>query len=78
MPNVTIRELRHNSSDVVARPARGETITITRSGRPGAELRPIGSSAVSAEMLLARWRRLPIVDPARPRADLDDVVDAFL
>lgn len=78
MANVTIRDLRHNCGDVVARAARGETITITRSGRPVAQLRPIGSTEIAAEILLARWRRLPTVDPARLRADLDGVVDASL
>ncbi len=75
---VSIRELRNHGGDVVDRAARGERMTITRSGKPVAELRPIGPEPMSVELLLARWRRLPTVDPARLRADLDDVVDPAL
>jgi prevent-host-death family protein len=38
MTEVTIRELRKHGGEVVGRAARGERITITRSGKPVAEL----------------------------------------
>jgi len=78
MGHVTIRELRNHGGDVVERATRGEQITITRAGKPVAELRPASAPALGAEALLARWRRLPTVDPAALRADLDDVLDARL
>jgi prevent-host-death family protein len=78
MSNVTIRELRNHGGDVVDRAARGEQITITRGGKPVAELRPAAVPALTAEALLGRWRRLPRVDPARLRADLDELLDARL
>lgn len=78
MTNVTIRELRSKGGDVVDRAAHGEEITITRAGKPVASLRAVAADAVPADVLLARWRRLPALDPARLREDLDRVLDASL
>lgn len=78
MSEVTIRDLRNHGGDVVDRVARGECVTVTRSGRPVAELRPVGRQPLSAEQLLDRWRHLPPIDPARFRADIDDVLDPSL
>jgi prevent-host-death family protein len=75
---VSIRELRNHGGDVVDRVAHGERVVITRSGSPVAELRPITAAPVPAATLLARWRRLPVVDPDRFRADVDAVLDADL
>jgi prevent-host-death family protein len=75
---VTIRELRNHGGDVVDRVAGGERIVVTRGGRPVAELRPVRSTAVTATVLLARWRRLPPVDAALFRADLESVFDGRL
>jgi antitoxin (DNA-binding transcriptional repressor) of toxin-antitoxin stability system len=77
MANVTIRELRNHGGDVVDRAARGEQITITRSGRPVAELRAL-RPPLSAEALLSRWQRLPAVDPVALRADIDKLLDSSL
>jgi prevent-host-death family protein len=74
MSDVTIRELRNNGGDVVDRALRGEQITITRSGRPVAELRPL-RPPLSAEALVEQWQRLPAVDPVGLRADLDRLLD---
>lgn len=78
MADVTIRELRNNGGDVVDRAARGERITITRSGKPVATLRPLDPPTLSAEALLARWRQLPPIDADALRRDVDDVLDARL
>lgn len=78
MSEVTIRELRNHGGDVIDRVAKGERVTITRAGKPVAELRPFISSRVSARALLERWRRLPSIDPERFRADLDRAVDSSL
>ncbi|HWM55748.1 MAG TPA: type II toxin-antitoxin system prevent-host-death family antitoxin [Solirubrobacterales bacterium] len=75
MTNVSIHELRNHSSDVVDRAARGETITITRSGKPVAELRAV-RPPLSAEVLLSRWNRLPRVDSTTLRADIDQLLDS--
>ncbi len=78
MAEVTIRELRNRGGDVVDRVAAGEHLTVTRDGRPVAELRPISRQALSAGAVLRRWRRLRAVDAVALRADLDSVVDPSL
>jgi antitoxin (DNA-binding transcriptional repressor) of toxin-antitoxin stability system len=77
MADVTIRELRNHGGDVVDRAARGEQITITRSGTPVAELRAL-RPPLSAEVLVSRRRRLPDVDPMGLREDIDRVLDSSL
>jgi antitoxin (DNA-binding transcriptional repressor) of toxin-antitoxin stability system len=77
MANVTIRELRNHGGEVVDRAAGGERITITRAGRPVAELRAL-RPPLSAEALLSRWRNLPAVDSAALRADIDRLLDPGL
>jgi prevent-host-death family protein len=71
---VTIRELRNQGGEVVDRAASGEQITITRSGRPVAELRPL-RAPLSADAVLERARRLPEVDPVTLREDIDRLLD---
>lgn len=78
MSEVTIRELRNHGGEVIDRVARGETLTVTRAGVPVAELRAIPRPRLTAEVLLARWRNLPSVDPAHFRADIDATVDPSL
>jgi antitoxin (DNA-binding transcriptional repressor) of toxin-antitoxin stability system len=78
MADVTIRDLRNHGGDVVERAARGEQITITRAGKPVAELRAVPQVALSAETLLERWHRLPRVDPVALRGDIDRVLDSSL
>jgi prevent-host-death family protein len=77
MTDVTIRELRNQGGDVVDRAARGEQITITRSGTPVAELRPL-RPPLSPGVLVNRWRRLPDVDPGGLREDIDRALDSTL
>ena len=78
MADVSIRDLRNHGGDVVDRAARGEAITITRDGRPVAQLRPIAAGPLTADVLLARWRRLPPIDAQQLRADIDETLDARL
>jgi prevent-host-death family protein len=78
MTEVTIRELRNHGGEVVDRAAQGEQITITRAGKPVAELRPVGRRPLTAEILLDRWHRLPPVDCRLMRDELDAVLDPGL
>jgi prevent-host-death family protein len=78
MARVSIRDLRNKGGEVVYRAARGETVTITKSGRPIAELHPIPQPGVAADVLLARWRRLPAIDPGRLKSDIDATLDSRL
>lgn len=73
-----MRDLRNHGGDIVDRVARGEQVTIVRSGKPVAELIPIARPALPVDVLLERWRRLPAVDPDQLRADIDEVLDARL
>ncbi|MDQ3679268.1 MAG: type II toxin-antitoxin system prevent-host-death family antitoxin [Actinomycetota bacterium] len=78
MAEVTIRELRNHGGKVIERVARGERLTITRSGKPVAELLPLRPMPLRATALVERWRKLPVVNPDVLRDDVDDVVDAAL
>lgn len=78
MTEVTIRELRNHGGEVVDRVARGEQITITRAGKPVAELHPVPTRPLTAEALLARWHRLPPMDYQTMRAELDEIMDPTL
>lgn len=78
MDEITIRDLRNRGGDVVDRVLAGESLTITRSGRPVAELRPVRKTAVDATALLARWRHLPKIDVERFRHDVDELMDGSL
>lgn len=53
-------------------------MTVTRDGRPIAELRPLARRPLQASLLLQRWRSLPAVDPVKLRADIDDLLDPTL
>lgn len=77
-PAVTIRDLRNHGGDVVDRVAAGESLVVTRSGEPVAQLIPFRRRGLDAATLLARWRHLPPVDPDAWRADVDDVLDPSL
>jgi len=77
-PEVSIRELRNHGGEVVDRVAAGERLIVTRSGKPVAELRPMGRPGVKAEVLLERWRRLPRLDADQLRQDVDGILDPSL
>jgi prevent-host-death family protein len=78
MSQVTIRDLRNHGAEVMDRVLSGESLTVTRAGRPVAELRPLPRPGLDAVSLLARWKHLPVVDPERLRRDIDEVIDPSL
>lgn len=78
MSDVSIRDLRNHGGEVIERVLTGETIVITRSGVPVAELVPLPPDGLDAETLLARWRRVAPMDVDMFRADLDRVLDPSL
>jgi prevent-host-death family protein len=71
----TVRDLRNRGGEVLDRVLAGEHVTVTRDGRPVAELRPLPGSRLNASALVERFRRLPPLDPVTFRADIDAVVD---
>ncbi len=76
MVNVSIRDLRNHGGEVVERAQRGERLTITRSGKPVAQLTALRRPPVPLDELVRRWKRLPKVDPAQLRRDIDAEIDA--
>jgi prevent-host-death family protein len=78
MAEVAVRDLRNRGGEILNRVASGEAVTVTRDGQPIAELRPLPRRPLPANVLVQRWRRLPAVDPALLRADLDSHLDATL
>jgi len=76
--SVTIRDLRNKGGEVIDGVAAGRSVTVTRDGRPVAELRPVRAAGLSAVVLLERWRNVPIVDAKALRRDIDRVTDPRL
>jgi prevent-host-death family protein len=78
MSEVTVRDLRNHGAEVLERVVRGEALTVTRDGQAIAELRPLRRRPLRAAVLVTRWRRLPTMDAAKLRKDIDDVLDGRL
>ncbi len=76
MSKVTIRDLRNHGADVIARANRGETMIVTRAGKPVAQLRPLDRAPLSAAEVVARWKHLPTLDGHKLRAEIDATLDA--
>jgi prevent-host-death family protein len=74
--DLTQRELRNNSGEIMRALDRGEQFVVTRRGVPVGELVPVGRKrVVGADALLAAFSGTPPIDWARMRADLDEVAD---
>ncbi|QTX04095.1 type II toxin-antitoxin system Phd/YefM family antitoxin [Agromyces archimandritae] len=71
------RDLRMRSREIMDAVERGEGFTVTRDGRGIAELIPLRRRRefVPAARLLAAWRGAAAPDPDRFRADLDAASD---
>ncbi|MEJ2866441.1 type II toxin-antitoxin system prevent-host-death family antitoxin [Actinomycetospora sp. OC33-EN08] len=78
MDEVSMRDLRNAGGDVLARVENGESLTVTRDGRPVGQLVPVPRPRLTREALLSRWRGVPLIDADAFRADLDDVIDSHL
>ena len=71
---ITQRELRNDSGEIMRRLDEGESFVVTRNGVPVGELAPLRRHRfVSAEAVVAVFRGAPAVDLDRLRADLDAV-----
>ena len=75
---VTISELRKHSRAVLGRVEAGESLLVSRNGRPVAELRPPPRKPLDRETLLALWKDVPPMDPEAFRRDLDSIIDPSL
>lgn len=78
MSDVTIRDLRNRSAEVLRRVEHGESLTVTRDGDPVAVLAPQPRRRLRVEELIARRRALPPVNAGEMLAQLDDLIDPAL
>ncbi|HEY6730923.1 MAG TPA: type II toxin-antitoxin system prevent-host-death family antitoxin [Solirubrobacterales bacterium] len=77
MTQVSTRELRNNGGEIVDRAARGEQITITRNGKPVAQLSPLHPEP-TADVVLERFRKQAPIDYEAFRAEVDEVMGALI
>lgn len=78
MATVSIRDLRNHGGEIVDRVQQGESLIVTRDGRPVAELRPLRRKPLNREALLERWRNVPTFDYADLRREIDQIIDPSL
>jgi prevent-host-death family protein len=73
---ITQRELRNDSGEIMRALDRGESFVVTRNGTPVGELIPLRRRRfVPAEVVMGAFTTAPRIDPARFRADVDSVLD---
>lgn len=73
---ITQRELRNGSGDIMRALDRGEEFVVTRNGVPVGELVPSRSRRfVAAEAALAAFVGAPAIAAERFKADIDAVLD---
>jgi antitoxin (DNA-binding transcriptional repressor) of toxin-antitoxin stability system len=71
---ITQRELRNESGEIMRQLDRGEEFVVTRNGVPVGELAPLRRHRfVSADTAIAAFKNAPAIDLARLRSDLDRV-----
>jgi prevent-host-death family protein len=69
---ITQRELRNRSGEIMRELDEGETFIVTRNGVPVGELSPLRRHRfVAAETAVAIFRTAPRIDYRRFRSDLD-------
>ena len=69
---ITQRQLRNDSGEIMRGLDRGETFVVSRNGVPVGELTPLRRHRfVHAAAIIAMFRGAPSVELARLRADLD-------
>ncbi|HMR14118.1 MAG TPA: type II toxin-antitoxin system prevent-host-death family antitoxin [Arachnia sp.] len=76
--SVSVRDLRNRGGAIIDAVGRGGSVVVTKDGVPVAELHPLPRAPLSTRELIRRRRSLPDVDPARLRADIDEVLDPAL
>lgn len=76
---ITQRELRNDSGEIMRAVERGESFTITRNGTPIGRLIPLRRRTfVPRQEVMAAFATAPILDAERFRADIDDIADQDL
>lgn len=73
---ISQRELRNDSAQIMRALDEGRTFIVTRNGRPVGELRPLRRDRFApASTVVQVFRHSPPIDAKRWRADLDEVVE---
>jgi prevent-host-death family protein len=73
---VTQRELRNDSGEIMRALDRGESFVVTRNGVPVGELTPLRRRRfVGAETAVAAFAGAPDIDFGRFRSDIDALLD---
>jgi prevent-host-death family protein len=72
---LTQRELRNRSGEIMRALDRGESFIVTRNGVPVGELAPLERQFVAADAAVAAFTGAPRVGLARFREDLDALLD---
>jgi len=73
---ITQRQLRNDSDQIMRELDRGESFVLTRNGTPVGELRPISRRRfVPAEVAIAAFAGMGHIDHDEFRADIDRFVD---
>lgn len=73
---ITQRDLRSRSAEIMDAVEHGETFIVTRSGKPIGELIPLRRRReVTREQFAAMARTAPVIDAEQFRADLDAAID---
>lgn len=73
---ISQRELRNNSGEIMRAVNKGESFIVTSNGEPVARLSPLRDRYfVPSEVVLEAFKGAPSIDYQQLRADLDAVVD---
>lgn len=73
---ITQRELRNSSGDIMRALDRGESFVVTRNGVPVGELSPTSPRRfVGADVAIAAFRGAPVIDGVRFRAEVDALLE---
>lgn len=77
--DISQRDLRMRSREIMDAVERGESFTVTRDGREIGELIPLRRPQrfVSREAFARASQNAPLVDPERLRADIDAVINPY-
>ena len=72
---ISQRQLRNESGEIMRALDRGEEFVVTRNGVPVGELRPVRRRFVPRDRLVEALSGAPTIDAERFRRDLDAVAD---